>query len=89
MNLDGIAKSLGQIAPGHSRAIPIKHGIDEQPIIASGHAYMFAPSGQQILDAIPLIVAKSITAQGQPPIRLTPYELYDPIQGNPAIEDRP
>ena len=89
VRLDRVAETLGKIAPRNSRAIAVEDGLNEQPIVARGHSDMPNAPGQQVPNSVPLIVAKSVAAQGQPPIRLTPYESYDSLEGNPVIEDRP
>src|ERR1700677_4114397 len=89
VNLDWIAEPLRQIAPRHASAIAIEDRLDEQPIVARGHADVPLATRKQISDPVPLIFTKGVTAQGQPPIRLAPYESRNLSQRKPAIEDRP
>ena len=62
MNRLPIAEALRQVAPWDARAIAVNHGIDEPPIVLGGHPDMTRTSRQEILDPIPLVVAKSVTA---------------------------
>jgi len=57
-----IAEALRQVAPWDARAIAVNHGIDEPPIVLGGHPDMTVTSRQEILDPVPLVVAKGITA---------------------------
>jgi hypothetical protein len=45
-------------------------------------------SGQNILDPVPLIVPKGVTAHLSAPNQLTAYASRDNLLGNPLIEDR-
>src|SRR3954453_17121611 len=66
-----------------------KHGLHEQPVVLRGHADMALPPRQQILDAVPLVVAKGVASHRQLQITLTAYEALPTLPGNPLIEDRP
>ena len=57
-----IAEALRQVAPWNAGAIAVDHGVDKQPIVLGGHPDMTVTSGQKILDPIPLVVAKRVTA---------------------------
>jgi hypothetical protein len=46
-------------------------------------------TGQYVLDSVPLIVPKGVTAHLSAPNQLTVYESRNNSQGNPLIEDRP
>ena len=62
VDLDRIAEPLKQVAPRNAGAITVEHGIDKQTVVASVCANMTFAAGQQILDAIPLVVAQGIAA---------------------------
>src|SRR5215472_18968180 len=62
VNLDRIAESLRQIAPGYASAIPVEHGFDEQPVVTCRHPYPAFAARQQVLDTVPLVVTQAITA---------------------------
>src|SRR4051795_8356383 len=47
------------------------------------------PAPAQILDAVPLVVAKGVASHRQLQITLTAYEALPTLPGNPLIEDRP
>ena len=43
-------------------AIAVNHGLDEPPIILCSHPDMTVTSRQAILDPVPLVIAKGVTA---------------------------
>jgi hypothetical protein len=57
-----IAKPLRQIAPRNAGAVAIQHRRDKQPAIARSHSNRPLPTRQQVLDPVPLVVTKSVTA---------------------------
>ena len=59
-----IAQSFRQVAPGNSGAVSVEDGFDESAIIVGGYADIFRFSGKQVLDPLPLIIAKSISVRG-------------------------
>ena len=61
MGILPVADSLRQVTSGNSRTISIADGFDESAIIAGGNADISRFSGKQVLDSLPLIVAKSIS----------------------------
>ena len=63
-----------------SRDDAVQHRFDEQPIVRRGHPdRAFAP-GQQVFDPLPLVVTQSGECIGQPPNKLTAYELKKPTR---------
>ena len=46
-----------QIAPGDARPVAVEHGIDEQAVVPCPSAGLACTAGQQVFDALPLIVA--------------------------------
>jgi len=69
-----IAEALRQIAPRNARTVAIQDRLDEQPIVRRRHPDVTLPSGKQLPDAIPLVIAKAIPSHGSAPKWLTPYE---------------
>jgi hypothetical protein len=58
-----VTKECGEVAPGNPGTIPIQYCFDEQAIVASGRANTPDPTGQQVFDAFPLVIAKGIAAR--------------------------
>lgn len=56
-----VAKTLRQIAPGHSRFGHVQNGVHEQPIVLPGPAGIARLSRKQIPDAIPLFIRESMS----------------------------
>ena len=56
-----VAEALRQIAPGDSRTVPVQHRLDKATIVAGGGTDVAQLAGKQVLDPLPLVVAKSIT----------------------------
>jgi hypothetical protein len=71
MHLDRVAEALGQIAPGNAGTVSVEDGVDEEPIIAGGHADRALAARQQVLDPLPLIVTQCVVAHRSAPIKLT------------------
>jgi hypothetical protein len=57
MNRFPVTETLRQITPGTPRPEPVKNRFDKQPIIFRRAAHVSFTTGQEILNAIPLIVA--------------------------------
>ena len=57
-----VPEPLRQITPGYARAIAVQHGLDEQPVVPGGHTHVTGAPGQQVLDAISLIVSKCVSS---------------------------
>ena len=57
-----VPETLGQVTPGYSCTIAVQHGLDEQPVVFGGHTHVTGTPGQQVLDAIPLIVSKGVSS---------------------------
>ena len=89
MNLDRIAKALGQIPPWNACPITIEHRFDKQPIVLGRHSHVTLASRQDILDLVPLVVPKGIAAHPSAPNQLTSHESRKSPLGNHLIEDRP
>src|SRR6201998_2418797 len=56
-----VAKPLRQVAPGSSGAVAVEHRFDESAIVVGGDAYITGFAGQQVLDSLPLVIAKCIS----------------------------
>jgi hypothetical protein len=69
LHLDPAAEALGQIAPRDTGAEAVEHGLDKQPVIFGGHAYMADPPRQQILDPLPLIISHAVASHRSAPHR--------------------
>jgi len=69
VDLDPAAEALGQIAPRDTGAEAVEHGLDKQPVIFGGHAYMADPPRQQILDPLPLIISHAVASHRSAPHR--------------------
>ena len=89
MHRHTITEALRQIAPGQTRTEPVKHGLDEQPVVPRGDANMPLTSGQQVLDTLPLIVPKAVASHWSAPSWLTRYESKFPPRRNPLNDDTP
>ena len=89
MDSDSVAEALRQIPPWEARTEAIQHGLDEQTIVPGRHAHMAYPARQQVVNTLPLIVAKAITSHGPAFYTLTRYESrFRPIR-NPLNDVTP
>src|SRR5262249_5703811 len=52
-----VAKAFGQVAPGCPGLGDPPHGVDEQSVVLGSYPALPGPTGQQILDALPILVA--------------------------------
>jgi len=59
-----IAKPFRQIAPRNSGAVAVEHRFDESAIVVGGDADITGFAGQQVLDSLPLVIAKCISVHG-------------------------
>ena len=55
-----VAEALGQVAPGGPGFGDPKDGIDEEAFVPGGDAGQALASGQEILDAVPVLVADGV-----------------------------
>ena len=62
MNFAIMPKALWQIPPGHPGPIAIQHGFDKQAVVRSGHAHLALRTGQEILNASPLVIPEGIAS---------------------------
>ena len=53
----GIAEPFSQIPPGNASSIAVENGRDKPPIVLGSHSDMGGSAGEQIANAIPLIVS--------------------------------
>ena len=53
-----VAKPFRQIAPRNSGAVAVEHRFDESAIVVGGDADITGFAGQQVLDSLPLVIAK-------------------------------
>lgn len=86
-----IAKALGQIAPRHTRAIPIKNRVNKKPVVGCRAANMTFASRQEIPDAFPLIVAQRLASCHPlaPPFGLILYKSHFILLVYPLTDDTP
>src|SRR6516162_2709186 len=59
-----VAKPFRQIAPRNAGAVAVEHRFDESAIVVGGDADITGFAGQQVLDSLPLVIAKSISVHG-------------------------
>lgn len=69
-----VAKTLGQVPPGHPGPIAEDNRVDEQAIVGRRAADMTFASRQEILDLVPLIIAQSVAVHGPASSLPTPHE---------------
>jgi hypothetical protein len=62
MHVLPIAKTLRQITPGYPSPVAIEYSLDEQAVVGCSYADRPFTPRQQVLDPVPLVVAKSIAA---------------------------
>jgi hypothetical protein len=55
-----VTKALGQVAPRDAGAITMEHGIDKQAVILGWSAHVSGPTGQKVLNALPLSIGQNI-----------------------------
>jgi hypothetical protein len=60
MHRHAIAKALWQIPPRHAGPEPVEHRFDEQTVVGCGYADRTFPARQQVLDPLPLVIAKGV-----------------------------
>src|SRR5882757_8489609 len=89
MHVFPITEALREIAPWHTGAIAVQHGLDEPPVVCCRHSHMTFLTRQQVSDTLPLIVAHPIAAHRSAPNRLTLYESKISPRRKPLFEDRP
>src|SRR5712671_4049569 len=80
---------IGSPPPRDAGPITVDHRFYKQPIVLGRYPHMPFPSGQNILDPVPLIVPKGVAAHLSAPNQLTAYESRDNLLGYPLIEDGP
>jgi hypothetical protein len=88
MNLDWVSKPFWQVPPCNPGPVAIDHSFDEPPVVLSFSPNIPGAAWQAILNPIPLIIPKGITARLSAPNQLTAIEPRNPILGNPLIEDK-
>src|SRR5215472_3564685 len=54
------AQALRQIAPWDSRTVPVQHCLDKATIVTRGGTDVAQFAGKQVLNPLPLVIAKSI-----------------------------
>lgn len=57
-----VPETSWQIVPGDAGPVAIEHGIDEQAVVPGLCSGLAGTPGQQILDALPLIVAQRVSS---------------------------
>jgi len=71
VHLDRVAEPVRQVAPWNARPVTIENRLDEQPVVAGGHADRTFAARQQVLDPFPLFVTQCIAAHRSASIKLT------------------
>ena len=59
-----VTESFRQITPGNSRTVAIEHRFDESAIVLGSDTDMAGSPWQQVLDALPLVIAQSVPGHG-------------------------
>src|ERR1035437_9759367 len=59
-----VAETCRQVTPGDPRSIPVKSGVEVQPVVVCIAADMAFTAGQKILDPCPLVVSQSKALHG-------------------------
>jgi hypothetical protein len=77
-----VAKPLGQIAPGRTRAHQPQHRLDKQPVVDRRAARVAGLARQQRRNPLPLRIAQDVSIQGSPP-SIFSLESTFVDQGNP------
>jgi hypothetical protein len=67
-----ITEACRKIAPGNAGSIAVQHRIDEKAIVHRRYADGTRPSGQLVLDPVPLVIAESMVAHWSALMKLTP-----------------
>jgi hypothetical protein len=62
MDVLAVAKALRQVAPGDAGALAVEDRVNEQAVVRGSHADRARSAGQQILDPVPRIVTKGMSA---------------------------
>src|SRR5437867_329248 len=57
MGVFPVAKAFGQVTPRNSGTIPVQHRVDKPTIVRSSDTTTSRATWEEILDAIPLIIA--------------------------------
>src|SRR5262245_34094483 len=62
---DGVpgAEALGQVAPAGTGLGDPQHGVEEQAVVFGGDPGVPRPAGQQVLDALPVLVADGVARE--------------------------
>jgi len=55
-----VSEARGEITPGDAGAVAVKHRVHEQTVITGSDPDVANPSGQQVLDAFPLVISQRI-----------------------------
>jgi len=59
-----IAEALRQVTPRSSGAVSVENRFDESAIISGGYTDISGFSGKQVLDSLPLVIAKCLSVHG-------------------------
>jgi hypothetical protein len=54
--------------------VTIEDRLDEQPVVARGHADRAFPARQQVLDPVPLVITQAVAAHWSAPSKLIAHE---------------
>ena len=83
-----ITKALRQITPGNSSTVAIDNRFDESTIVLSGCADMTDSPRQQVLDALPWVVAQSVAGHRVSLLQSRPATNYTNVcEGRPFFTD--
>jgi hypothetical protein len=89
MNILPRTETLRQITPRDARPISVENRFHKKAVILGRDTHMAGPTGQQVLDTIPLIVAKGMTAHGSAPGWMARHKSNFSPRRKPLNEDSP
>jgi len=62
-----ITEPFRQVSPRDASSIAIQHRLYKQPVVVCGYADASFTSGEQVLDPVPLVITKGISAHRSAP----------------------
>ena len=64
VNHPKVAKAFGQVTPGNAHAITMEYCLDKEANILGSHSDGSNSAGEQVLDALPLIITERVASSG-------------------------
>src|SRR5262245_48403960 len=71
-----VAEALWQVAPGGAGLGDPQDGVDEQAVVLGGDTRLSCPSGQQVFDALPVLVSYRVPVRHGSPVLTTTVHAY-------------